>query len=88
MYNKSRQSARLTESKYIKKVSHTAGTQGKKVSEKRTTTPVKGSSQRSASAASGNSRVVSKKEKESNAKKLASATDNWRRSERTKKLQI
>jgi len=47
---------------------------------------VKGSSQRSASAAFGNSSVASKKEKESNAKKLASATDNWRRSEKTKKL--
>ena len=86
MYNKSRQSARLTESKYIKKVSHTAGNQGKKVAEKRATTPVKASSQRSELAASGNSSVTSKKEKESNAKKLASATANWRRSEKTKEL--
>ena len=86
MYSKSRQSARLTESKYIKKVSHTAGTQVKKVADKRATTPVKGPSQRSASAASGNSSVTSKKEKESNAKKLASATANWRRSKKTKEL--
>ena len=85
MYNKSRQSARLTDSKYIKKVSHTAGNQGK-VPDKRATTSVKGPSQRSASAASGNSSVTSKKEKESNAKKLVSATANWRRSEKTKEL--
>ena len=86
MYSKSKQSARLTESKYIKKVSHTAGTQGMKVAEKRATTPVKETSQRSASAASGNSSVTSKKEKESNAKKLASATANWRRSKKAKEL--
>ena len=79
MYSKSRQSARLTESKYIKKVSHTAGTQGKKVAEKRANTPVKGLSQRSASAASGNSSVTSKKEKETNVKKLASSTANYRK---------
>ena len=86
MYSKSRQSARLTESKYIKKVSHTAGTQEKKVAERRTPTPVKGPSQRSASAASGNSSVTSKKERESNAKKLASATANWRKNKKTKEL--
>jgi hypothetical protein len=56
------------------------------VAEKRAITPVKGPSQRSASAASGNSSVTSKKEKESNAKKLASATANWRRSKKTKEL--
>ena len=57
------------------------------MAEKRAATPVKASSQRSASAASGNSSVTSKKEKESNAEKLVSSTANWRRSERTRKLQ-
>ena len=74
MYSKIRQSARLADSKFIKKVSHTAGNQGKKVAEKRATTPVKASSQRSASAASGNSSVTSKKGKESSVKKVASST--------------
>ena len=77
MYNKSRQSARLTESKYIKKGSRTAGNQGKKVAEKRAATPVKGSSQRSASAASANSSVTSKKGKESSVKKVASSATKW-----------
>jgi len=86
MYSKSRQSARLADSKFIKKGNSTAGNQGKKVAEKRATTPVKASSQRSELAASGNSSVTSKKEKGSNAEKLASATANWRRNKKTKEL--
>jgi len=56
------------------------------VAEKRATTPVKGPGASRASAASGNSSVTSKKEKESNAKKLASATANWRKNKKTKEL--